>query len=211
MNRIMLLVVIFFMAFLTGCQEEDRIKQMYGYTLTTNDFEGCDDMVEPIGQDGQYKYYFPCLESQYHIATDVDENSFTAHELYESNLLTLKQIYNLFEGVINRTERTDLILSIDECPVTIPENTEVVGVINGYEIISINFFCTLVVGDVYVDGYYFGYIYNGCDGDIDDIGYRARKDDEVFWLSEVIESGDITVEEIYNIYICDEDKIGVYK
>ena len=204
------IVVVVLVLMFTGCDSEQVVNTRYGYTVYKEDFESCATALEIVGQDGIFEYYFPCLESQYYTVVDEEGNEYSAKELYEQDLLSLQQIYELFDGNINRMERFDVVTSITECPVTIPEEQDVVGMINGYEIIRTNFACEAVVGDVFVDGYYFGFIYSGCDGDIDDIGYRARFDGDEFLLSDMIELGEMTVEEIYNLYICDEGKIGQY-
>lgn len=97
--------------------------------------------------------------------------------------------------------------SIDECAVTTPASSDIIGEINGYTIVrDVPLVCEVVPFDITIDGYYFGKCTRCCSGSIDEIGYHAIKDGEKYNLRELVDKEEITVREVYLLYVCDYAK-----
>ena len=206
--KLRFIVAIAFVLLLSGCGAK-LVNKEYGYKLFREDFSGCDDAEEEVYVSGEYYYYFPCLESQHYYIRDEEGNKYTVYEILEEELLTIEQVYNLFDGHIHRYENEDVITSIEQCEVAIPEEELDVGEINGYTIKRQLWACEMVLGSVVIDGYDFGYIHSGCDWTIDNVGYYAEKDGVTYDLSELVDSGEMTVGQIHELYMCDYGRIGL--
>ena len=113
---------------------------------------------------------------------------------------------------------TLLVISCQE-EYPIPESCDVydfsiesgieVGNINGYTIYRGDNACDWVVGEIIVEGYDFGYFYWGCSRDLSAIGYYAEKDDIHYFLQDLVDNGEISVAQIYYLYMCDPYKAGI--
>lgn len=96
------------------------------------------------------------------------------------------------------------------CLIPFTLDMETLDLIDGYSIKRTQGVCDMYLGRVIIDGYDFGIISSGCDWTIDNVGYYAEKDGETYTISSLIENGIVTVEDIYNIYICDVGRTGYY-
>ncbi len=92
------------------------------------------------------------------------------------------------------------------CPIV--ENNLEVGTINGFTLFRTEITCEMVVGNININGYDFGFFHSGCDNTIDSVGYYAQKDSVTYMLSSLVENEEITVEQIYTLYMCDEFRFG---
>ncbi len=86
---------------------------------------------------------------------------------------------------------------------------ELVAVLDGYEFYRESITCAMVVGNIIVDGYNFGYFWSACNNTLNDIGYIVKKDGETFNLQLLVDEGELTTKDIYNrIYKLDPYRKG---
>jgi len=99
------------------------------------------------------------------------------------------------------------------CLIGNPDKPDYMGTLNGYEIYrNGGGVCDMVVGRIIVDGYDFGSFSWGCAADLNNIGYEARKMGTVFQLQDLVDRKKLTTKEFYEkIYVCDDEKIGIYE
>jgi len=112
-----------------------------------------------------------------------------------------------------------ILISCQESKYSIPDSCDIydisnevgviLGYINGFAIKRSEISCDWVVGEIVVDGYDFGFFYWGCSKDLDGIGYYAEKDDEHFYLQDLVDEEEVTTEQIYHLYMCDPYRVGV--
>jgi len=85
--------------------------------------------------------------------------------------------------------------------------SEIVGTIQGIEFYRDTApICAMELEQVAIDGFDFWYISAGCDYTLNSIGYVAYISNEVYSLEEVMLSGRVTVEDIHDLYMIDEDR-----
>ena len=110
----------------------------------------------------------------------------------------------LFEG-----ECVSDFTPADHCDSVISSDDSVVGEINGFTITrGSRARCEVVLGSIVVDGFDFGYFSDGCNKTLDWIGYSANKDDEVYSIQSLVDDGEFTTADVYNLYLCDEGRMG---
>ena len=114
--KVKLLFVIGLVFTLSSCSDVGVINEEYGYTLHMDDFDGCDDMIEEVYNDGEYMYYFDCIKSTYYRAENEDGDTFSIYELIQDELLTIDEVYDLFKGELIRREITAGDFNFDDRP-----------------------------------------------------------------------------------------------
>ena len=82
------------------------------------------------------------------------------------------------------------------------EEPNPIAKLGDYNIYRTGFTCMMVVGNIIVDGYYFGYFSVGCDDDLDNIGYYAEFDGVNYGLQDLVDDEILTVKEIYEMHLC---------
>lgn len=85
-----------------------------------------------------------------------------------------------------------------------------IHVMNGYSIYRMYLICGMTVGDLFIEGYYFGHISAGCSFDLDALGYYAVKDNVRYDIQDLVDEEELNIKDIYNMYICDQDRLGRY-
>ena len=86
---------------------------------------------------------------------------------------------------------------------------ELVGTLDGYEFYRESITCDLVIGNITIDNYNFGYFGSACGDTLDDIGYDVKKNDETFRLQDLVDKGELKTKDIFNrIYKPDPFKKG---
>lgn len=96
---VLLLVSLFL---LTGCNSQTN--EAYGYTLTREDIDACATVLEIVYTDDVYEYYFSCSESSRFVIENDSGDTFTIYEILEDDLLTIEELYDLFDGDLLRTK-----------------------------------------------------------------------------------------------------------
>jgi len=100
----------------------------------------------------------------------------------------------------------------DSCDVySFTDESEFIGYINSYKIIRPSFQvrCECVLGSIIVDGYNFGFFYDGCENNLNWLGYLAEKDQITYRIQELVDTKKISVEQIYHLYMCDPNHLGI--
>ena len=65
----------------------------------------------------------------------------------------------------------------------------------------------MVVGPIWVDGFYFGTYSSSCAADLNNIGYLAMKDGVTYHLQNLVDDGKIKTRDIYfRIHIWNRNK-----
>jgi len=95
---------------------------------------------------------------------------------------------------------------INENPVSADEET--VGSIGEYSIIRSVEVCDNMVGNIYVDGYNFGYFDNQCSFDLNSIGYYAVRSDQYYEIQNLVNDGILTTKQVFELYRTDEGRMG---
>ena len=70
--------------------------------------------------------------------------------------------------------------------------------------------CDLIPGEIIIEDFTFGYFTDGCDKSINSIGYKVWFSEYEYDLEYMVEYGFITVEEIHDIYMNDNNRLGVF-
>ncbi len=96
------LIIIISVLLLTGCTK--KINEEIGYALTKINDDECATALEVVYTDEEYEYGFGCLESDRYIISDENGNEYTIYEVIDDGLLTIEEIYELFDGHLYRTE-----------------------------------------------------------------------------------------------------------
>ena len=110
--KIKLLVIIALVLLLTGCTE--KINEEFGYTLTKINNDECLTALEVVYTDDDYEYSFGCLESDRYIISDEDGNEYSIYDVLDDELLTIEEVYELFNGYLNRIEISSVTLIVIE-------------------------------------------------------------------------------------------------
>lgn len=100
------IIIILVVLLLTGCNEE--INDEFGYTLTKINDDACATMLEVVYTDEEYEYGFGCLESDRYIIKDEEGNEYSIYEVLENELLTIDEVYELFDGHLYRLENVSV-------------------------------------------------------------------------------------------------------
>lgn len=82
------------------------------------------------------------------------------------------------------------------------EDPKSIAKLGDYNIYQTRLTCMMVVGNIIVDGYYFGFFNTGCASDLDNIGYYAEMDGITYGLQELVNDEILTVKEVYDMYLC---------
>lgn len=99
-----ILAMVLLVVSLTACSEE-FINEQFGYTVTKRDADkACATALDIVYSDDRYEYYFGCLESDRYIIKDEDGNEFAIKEILEQELLTIGEVYILFDGHLAKME-----------------------------------------------------------------------------------------------------------
>lgn len=86
---------------------------------------------------------------------------------------------------------------------------ELVATLNGYEFYRESITCEMVVGNIIVDGYNFGYFWSACGNTLNSIGYNIEKDGQSYNLQILVDEGKLTTKDIYyRIYMHDPYRKG---
>jgi len=127
-------------------------------------------------------------------------------------LLILLLLVIVLFGCNENTEEGNSDTDAEGCLIRDPEDETYFGTINGYAFYRFeDAVCEMVVGNITVDGYDFGFFNWGCDDNLNWIGYTARKDGVTYQLQDLVDQGEVTTKDIYEkIYICDDAKWGQY-
>lgn len=89
----------------------------------------------------------------------------------------------------------------------IDDNIFYYGSINGYHFYKSFMACSMVVGPIWVDGYYFGNYSSGCAADLNNIGYFTMKDGISYQLQDLVDDGELKTRDIYfRIHIWNRNK-----
>ena len=103
--RIGLLFILVFL--LVGCSlvgsSQELVNEKYGYRVYKEKQYECSEALENVYEDDEYVYYFPCLESQFYVIKNQDDEIFDIYDLIEQELLTIEEIYDLFDGHLPRS------------------------------------------------------------------------------------------------------------
>jgi len=102
--KIKLVILMASVLLLVGCSEV--INEEFGYSLTKINDDACATALEVVYTDEQYEYGFGCLESDRYIISDEDGNEYSIYDVIEEELLTIEELFKLFDGHLYRTDRT---------------------------------------------------------------------------------------------------------
>jgi|GEM_PF-3758487 len=97
---------------LSGCSEV--VNEAYGYNLSRESNYSCATAIEEVYQTDGYIYYFGCLESQFYTIADSSGNEYDIYQILEDNLLTIEEIYDLFDGHLSRMKNEDIVANSPE-------------------------------------------------------------------------------------------------
>ncbi len=204
MKKILTVFIFFILTFLVSCNDYKDLDYYFGDYLVYYQSHGTCEMYvnEIIYTDVDHEYLLGAGgcggDSFYYIKP---ENKYV-------NIPTAIKIGIITIGDVLASGLPALNIQDTVCTITILEDASIVGEINGYEIQRSLVFCTAVVGQIVVDGFDFGYFSNGCDADLNSIGYYATKDDVTYQLKQLVDDGIINTQQIFDIYKCDEGRLG---
>ncbi|XMB71711.1 hypothetical protein RJI07_06255 [Mycoplasmatota bacterium WC30] len=204
MKRILTFFLFFTMIFLFSCSNYKEMDYYFDEYLVYYQSHGnCEMYINEIiytdvdhiymlgaGGCGGDSFYYIKPENEYvNIPTALEEGIISIADVIASGLPAV----NIEDTV---------------CTITTSAEDTVIGEINGYEIRRSLAFCDAVVGQIVVDGFDFGFFSSGCDANLNSIGYYAVKDNIDYELKELVDDGIITTEQIFDIYKCDEGRLG---
>lgn len=237
MKRVQLTIMFLVILFLTACVNKGELyivsaleDIVYDISINTTEDLFCEKYAEYYadfdevteygysyldctGENGHYQYLKGLnleLIDREDIDVEVEEDNgvFSYYIIVDNNKVILGNTPNIALGDLFIIIEPDVISSIDQCLVITSKDSNEVGEINGYTIVRNRTFCLMVVGIIIVDGYNFGFFSSGCDNDINNIGYSAIKDGVEYNLKTLVQDGELTVKEIFELYFCDQGKLG---
>lgn len=216
MRKSYLILCILFLFIISGCENDDEAKivdvfiENYNLIYSNKDYSIYElkEYDTSLGESSAIQRFEDALcwvssnvDNQY-VLDYKDQyrhlNYGISNELYD--------VYDLDEyGVF---VHCDLIY--DGEPEDVP-STELVGTIRGIEIYRDSMLvCEMVLGQVVIDGFDFGYIPSGCTTSINSIGYIAYTSHKVYDLEAVLFSDSVSVEDIHELYMKDTGRRGSF-
>lgn len=216
LKKFMLYLLLIVITVLASCEEKspyERVEDIYFGEYELYYFKDGDCNEEHrtfIGRSLKINIYlvgYGCSGSEYYISINNEYVSvldgIRNNQIFYTDIL--ESGFDMIEQESSLTEKPQCYSD------TISSQSSIIGELSGYSIIrDLGWVCFAEIGPIVVEGYDFGYHGSACDSDIDNIGYQAYKDGVYYELSELIEDGIFTVEDVYNLYTCDEANINKY-
>jgi hypothetical protein len=210
------IVVILLLFILASCEETSpytRVEDIYfgEYELYYYEQGDCNEEQKIfVGRSLKNNVYLVgsgCSGSDYYILIN---------DKYISVLDAIKnrqiRLFDILESGYGMIEFESALTEKPQCTGdVISSQMSTIGELNGYFIIrDLGWICFVEIGPIIIEGFDFGYHGAACHQDIDNIGYQAYKDGVYYELSELIEDDVFTIEDVYNLYICDEANSSKY-